>query len=62
MDNPSLRVSGHGGSANITFISENYAEDEFGQRAIDEVTGEQGDIDDERSCFCTWDDNEFIWQ
>ena len=49
MENPSLRVSGHGGSTNRTFIVENYAEDEFGQWAIEEVTGEQGYIDDERS-------------
>ena len=48
MENPSLRVNGHGGNTNRTFIVENYAEDEFGQWAIDEVTGEQGHIDDER--------------
>ena len=62
MENPSLRVSGHGGTTNRTFIVENFAEDEFGQWAIDEVTGEQGYIDDERSCFWTWDDNEYTWQ
>ena len=28
----------------------------------DEVTGEQGYIDDERSCFWTWDDTECAWQ
>ena len=28
----------------------------------DEVTGEQGYIDDERSCFWTWDDDEYAWQ
>ena len=28
----------------------------------DEVTGEQGCIDDERSCFWTRDDNEYAWQ
>ena len=58
VENPSLRVSGHGGSTNRTFIVENYAEDEYGQWATDEATGEQGYIDDERSSFCTWDDNE----
>ena len=62
MENPSLRVSGHGGSTNRSFIVESYAEDECGQWAIDEVTGEQGYIDDERSCFWTWDDNEHAWQ
>ena len=35
---------------------EDYAEEEFGQWAKDEVTGEQGYIDDERLCFWTWDD------
>ena len=30
--------------------------------ATDEVTGEQGYVDDERSCFWTWDDNEYVWQ
>ena len=62
MENPSLRVSGHGGSTNRTFIVEDYPEDEYGQWAIDEATGEQGYIDDERSCFWTWDDNEHAWQ
>ena len=62
MRNPSLRVNGHGGSTSRTFIVENYAEDEFGKWAIDEETGEQGYIDDERSCFWTWDDNEYAWQ
>ena len=50
MENPSLRVSGHSGSTNRTFIVENNAEDEYGQWATDEVTREQG-IDDEKSCF-----------
>ena len=62
MDNPSLRVSGHGGSTNRTFIAENFAEDEFGRWATDEVTGEQGYIDDGKSCFWTWDDNEYTLQ
>ena len=62
MDNPSLRVNRHGGSTGRTLIVENYAEDKFGQRATDEVTGEQGYIDDERSCFWIRDDNEYAWQ
>ena len=62
MDNPSRRVNGHGGSRSRTFIVENYAEDEFGQLATNEVPGEQGYIDDEISCFWTWDDNENTWQ
>ena len=42
MENPSLFMSGHGGSTNRTFIVEDYPEDEYGQWATDEVTGEQG--------------------
>ena len=55
IENPSLRVSGHGGSSSRTFIVENFVVDELEQWAIDEVTGEQGYTDDERSCFLTWD-------
>ena len=62
MENPSLRVSGHVSSMNRTFIVEDFAEDDFGQWATDEVTGEQGYIDDESSCFWTWDDTECAWQ
>ena len=62
MENPSLRVNRQGGSTNRTFIVEDCAEDEFGQRATDEVTGEQGYIDDERSCSWTLDDNEYARQ
>ena len=62
MQNPSLFVSGHDGSTNRTFIVEDYPEDEYGQWATDEVTGEQGSVDDERSCFWAWDDNEHGWQ
>ena len=47
---------------NRTFIVEDCAENEFGQWATDEVTGEQGYIDDEKSCFWAWDDNEKSWQ
>ena len=57
---PSERT--HGGITNRTFIVENYAEDDFGQWAMDQVTGEQGYIDDERSCFWTLDNNEYTWQ
>ena len=32
------------------------------EAATDEVTGEQGYIVDQRSCFLTWDDNEQAWQ
>ena len=47
---------------NRTLIVENNAEDEFGWWAADEVTGEQGFIDDERSCLWTWDGTEYVWQ
>ena len=40
---------------NRSFIAEDYAEDKFGHWAKDEVTGEQGYVDDERSCFWTWE-------
>ena len=36
MENPKLRANRHGGSTNRTFIVDNYAEDEFGQWAIDD--------------------------
>ena len=62
MENPSLRVSGHSSRVNRTFTVEECAKDEFGQWAMDEVTSEQGYIDDERSCFWMWDDNEYAWQ
>ena len=45
-----------------TFIIEDFIENEFGQWATDEVTGEQGNVDDEGSCFWTWDNNENAWQ
>ena len=51
MLNPSLRVSGHGGSMNRTFITENYPEDEYGLWAIDEATGAQSYVGDERWSF-----------
>ena len=60
MENPSLRVSVHVSRMKRTFIVEEYAEDEFGQWAKDEVTGEQGYVDDEKSCFWTWDDTEGV--
>ena len=42
MENPSLFVSGQDGSTNRTFIVEDYPEDEYGQWATDEATGEKG--------------------
>ena len=62
VENPSLRVKGHGGRTSRTFIVEDFFGDEIGQWATDEVTGEQSYIDDERSCFWTWDDNEYALQ
>ena len=62
MENPSLRVSGSGSNTSRTFIAEAYQEDEYGQRAIDKSTGEQGYVDDERSCFWKYDDNDYVWQ
>ena len=49
MENPSLRVSGDGGSESSTFIVEDFIEDEFGPWATDEVTREQRYVDDEGS-------------
>ena len=60
MENPSLRVSGHGGSTSRTFVVEDYTEDQYGQWALYEGTREQSYIDDEVSCFWTWDDNEYV--
>ena len=62
MEDPSLREGGHVKSMNRTFIVEDNAEDDFGQWAKDEVTGEQGYVDDERSCLWAWDDTECAWQ
>ena len=45
---------------NRTFIVEGYAEDDFRQWAKDEVTSEQGYVDDERLCFWIWDDTEGV--
>ena len=46
-----LRVSGHVSSMIRTSIVEDCVEDDFGQWAKDEVTGEQGYVDDERIMF-----------
>ena len=62
IENPSLRVSGYGNDRNRSFLVGESAEDEYGQWATDEITGEQGYVDDERSCFWTWDDKEYAWQ
>ena len=37
-------------------------EDEFGQWATDEMTGEQGYVEDEGWCFWTCDNNKYAWQ
>ena len=62
MENPSLRVNRYGGQTGRKFIVENVIEDEFGQWATDEKTGEQGYVDDEGSCFWTWNNNECAWK
>ena len=62
MENSSLHESGYVRNTNETFIVGEFAEDDFGQRFKDEVTGEQGYVDDERSSFWTWDDTECVWQ
>ena len=46
-------VSGDVNSMNRTILVEEYAEDEFGQWAKDEVTNEQGYVDDGKSHFQT---------
>ena len=61
-ENPSLRVNKHSGSTSRAFIVEDLIGDEFGQRATDEETGEQGYVDDEESCFWTWDNKKYAWQ
>ena len=50
MENPSLR-------GNQSGSAEDFTEDELGRWATDDVTGEQGYVDDEGSCFRTWDNN-----
>ena len=62
MENPSLRVNRYGGQTGRKFIVENVIEDEFGQWATDEETGEQGYVDDEGSCFWTWNNKECAWK
>ena len=62
IDDPSLRVNKHSGSTSRAFIVEDLIGDEFGQRATDEATGEQGYVDDEESCFWTWDNKKYAWQ
>ena len=62
MEKPSLRVSGHGGSLNRTFIVEDCSEGDIGQWTPDEITGEQAYVDHKKSCFWTSDDNEYAWQ
>ena len=62
MENPSLRMCGSGSNTSTTFIAENYREYEYGLWAIDESTGKHGYVEDERSCFWKYDDNEYVWQ
>ena len=62
MENPSLRVNRHGGHTSRSLIAEDFIEDEFGQWATDEVTVQQGYVDDEGSFFWTWKDTEYAWQ
>ena len=45
-----------------TFIIEDGSEEEFGYWVIDEVTGEQGYVDNKHSCFWSQDDNQSIWK
>ena len=61
MENPSLRVNKHGGCTSRTFIAEDLIEDEFGQWATDEATGEQGYVEDEGLFFWSWG-NKYAWQ
>ena len=57
IENPSLRVSGHGSSTSRPPSSKTMLMN-MDKRL---PTGEQGFFDDERSCFFTWDDNEHAW-
>ena len=50
MENPSLRVNQYGIRAEPSSWKD-FIEDEFEQWSMDEVTGEQGYVDDEGSCF-----------
>ena len=59
MENPSLRVNKHSGSTNRTFIVEDAVEVECGQWATDAASGKQGNVDEEGSCFWTWDNNKY---
>ena len=45
-----------------TFTIEDGSEEEFGYWVIDEVTGEQGYVDDKHSCFWSQDDNQSTWK
>ena len=51
MENPSLRDERTRQQHEQIIFVEDYAEGEFGQWTKDEVTGEQGYVGDERSCF-----------
>ena len=45
-----------------TFIVADDSEEEFGHCATDELTGEQGHVDDENFCFWTRDDSRSTWK
>ena len=44
------------------FIFQGGSEEESGYWATDEVTGEQGYVDDKHLCFWSWDDNPSTWK
>ena len=62
MENHSLRVNKYGSHTSRNFIVKDFIEDEFGQWATDEVTGEQGYVVDDGSCFWTWDNDVYAWR
>ena len=68
MENPSLRTSRYSDplsrfrSLYRTFIVVDDSEEEFGHCATDEMTGEQGYVDDENLCFWRWDDSRSTWK
>ena len=61
MENPSLRVNRHGNHTSRTFIVKDFIEDECGQWATDEVTGEQSYVDDEGSFFLDMGQQQVCW-
>ena len=59
MENPSLRVTAVQAEHSLLKTTQAMNTD---SGAIDESAGEQGFFDDEKLCFRTWDDNEYVWQ